>query len=89
MACHGIKERVRLKHRRIHFPEARDIIMFWKNYLVLDLNRELDTAIYFAQYVNLALFVAKGWGKDRENINKQRKRIEKSHAWWGHGMKKK
>lgn len=61
------------KQRRIHFPEARDIILFWKNYLVLDLNRELDTAIYFAQYVCLALFWAKDRGKDRENMNKKGK----------------
>ncbi len=34
---------------------------------------ELDTAIYFIQYVSLALFRAKGSCKDRENLNKKGK----------------
>ena len=38
---------------------------------------ELDTAIYFIQYVCLALFGAKDRGKDRENMNKEGKRGKK------------
>lgn len=34
---------------------------------------ELDTAIYFIQYVCLALFGALGRGKDRENMNNKEK----------------
>lgn len=34
---------------------------------------ELDTAIYFIQYVCLTIFRAKGRGKDRENMNKEGK----------------